>query len=183
MAVVFPARKTLPVPSSVMVMVPLTAAVLATGPVIVPVVRERFSDPSNVVSGLILTRSSTLVLPAAIVTPLAAEVQVEPLRYSTAFSISVPAVAVLLTRLGVKLTAPAAAALNDTATTAYSDASFTLTEPTDTLGASLAAIVAVPLVPVLLTTPPVIAPVDRVNVSAFSAPASSVTAILRRSEV
>ena len=62
-----------------MVPVPVAAPVLVTVPVMVPVLSVKASDASYVVSLVMAVRTSTLVLPAAIVTPPAAETQLVPL--------------------------------------------------------------------------------------------------------
>ena len=87
-------------------------------------------------------RTSTLVLPAAIVTePPETFTQAAPSKYCSALvaPVSVPTVALPLLSVGVKLMAPALAVSRETVNTAYGEASLTVTLLTETVGAEPAA--------------------------------------------
>ena len=141
-AVALPARKTLLLlPSSWMVPVPLAPAALVTLPVMAPVLSVKASLPSKTASLVMLVRTRTAVLPAASVMPPLAETQPLPSWYCSALlaPVSVPAAAVPLSSVGVKLMAPALARSRLTSNTAYGEASLTVTLLTATVGVALAA--------------------------------------------
>ena len=107
-------------PLSTIVPVPKAPPLFVTfPPVIVPVESVNASDPSEVVSLVTETRTSTDVELAAIVIPELAETQLVPLKYCRLelAPVSVPTVAVPLDIEGVNVLAALSALLSDTAKT------------------------------------------------------------------
>ncbi len=137
--VVFEALNRLPEASSLIVIVPVTPAVLATVPVTGPVEILICSLISGVVSCLMPVRTSTLIVPGASVMPAAAGTHAVPLQYSSAAEAaeSLPTVPESSASEGVNVIGNTEAFERLTSTVAYCVASFTTTLVTATAGMSL----------------------------------------------
>ena len=160
------------------------ALALPVLPLLTVAVRAKVSSPSAAKSSLVATRTCTLVLPAAMLTPpTGTATQALPLKYSSAVVVSVPTVALPEASDGVKTTAVVEGFESDTVKTAKPP-SPTVGELTDRAGvsSSLMLVVAAPLAPLmtrLSKLPPAALPMVTVKLSAPSASASCSVAMLK----